>query len=143
MCKCWIFNYRYFLFNIFPVVLLIPEPILRQNHFVLSIQDARRRFVHEGLDWVGLRNRSIILERNHYISAQAVYHFEPCSCGRKEDPVLLMRLRKFVADRFGLDNEIPHRPWFMNRAKELVRHIVNMRDVVALCARRYSTVTWE
>jgi hypothetical protein len=143
MCECWIFNYCHFLFDIFPAVLWIPEAILRQGHFVLPIYGDRRRFIHEALCWVGLGNRCIILDQNHYISARAVYHFEPYSCGGREDPVLLTRLRQFITDRFGLDRKIPDRRCFMNRARGLSRHIINLHEVVALCARRYPTVTWE
>jgi hypothetical protein len=133
----WSVNYCHWTHDILAFLLEIPSEIRNRSHFVTG---PIQHFAEETLDYLGMANRTVILGRKDYIFADFAYSWEPFPCA-EQNPVILVRYRKFLTDNFGLDKEAPTKHFFLNR--ELNRKIGNFNELISAAKQEFPKEPWE
>jgi hypothetical protein len=95
-----------------------------------------------GFSWFNFAHRILFVKRSQYVWARHVYVFDPCTWSVQQSAVL-MRYRRFVVRRFGLDREVPRICSLLNRRLSEARSIVNFEDVRQMCQTRWPEFFWE
>jgi len=139
VCHDWEFNYDHFTHDMLMWLLMLPPDLLSKIYFVLK---RVKPFARESLNWFGLGSRVIGLGRDQYITARFVYSFDPYPC-RAEHPVVVLKYRKFIVDKFDLDHNISRDCAWLNRKPFEARYLGNMEEIMKLAQQKYPEFTWK
>jgi capsular polysaccharide biosynthesis protein len=143
-------GYAHFFLSVLAPLFGFPAPLINNSHFI-AIHTLPSYFM-EGLSWLGLHNRTIVLENGDYIYAEEVL---TCNMWFIFDqvPICIHRFRAFVKHLYNLDATNAFRYVFINRGgtsgksifkkKEDSRKIRNMPAIFRTVQEKFPQIPWE